>query len=505
MCLETTWTALIHAQISGTKRWGRVPPIDLCETRRCIRACGFIDRKLVMTHLTGSLRTTDMKSHWLPNEELLCPLCQGTLDDDHIVCHCSLLQTTRQPWEEFLHELTGDRRYLVHSPFCASLPESWEVRAGLILEQVSLECSQIAGLQEAHIFFTDGSASSAFHGLDAIAAWAICKIPQETASLWVQNDASVPSELHFRWSCSGRVPSLQTNNRAELFAIALVIANTTCAEIVTDSQYALDMAHQILREPAIQFYVTADNFDILQALCTVCAHREPNNFVFHKVKSHVELPPDAGRRDHLHVIGNDHADRAAKHCRDTAGDPISNQIRRFRSKAAAERSLVTSAMKCMAALHLAFVKAVEKLPPQQLPQQSVSPSSEPFAVLKPEYISKQSLPLPIDLHDLSHILFWGSTFTARMLAWARLLQWPLPHESTCGDVSFYELYIFCICTQSVLPVNEGTKYQPRYVLPDQKPESALVPQPAALVLRNWATALVYLANLCNNRCCKETI
>ena len=43
----------------------------------------------------------------------------------------------------------------------------------------------------------------------------------------------------------------------------------------------------------------------------------------------------------------------------------------FRSKAAAERSLVTSAMKCMAALHLAFVKAVEKLPPRQLPQQSV--------------------------------------------------------------------------------------------------------------------------------------
>ena len=83
-----------------------------------------------------------------------------------------------------------------------------------------------------------------------------------------------------------------------------------------------------------------------------------------------------------------------------------------------------------------------------------------------------------------------------MLAWARLLQWPLPRESTCGDVSFYELYInFCICTQSVLPVNEGTKYQPRYVLPDQKPEIALVPQPAALVLRNWATALVYLAKL----------
>ena len=67
MCLEATWTTLIHAQISGTKRWGRVPPIDLCETRRCIRACGFIDRKLVVTHLTGSLRTTDMKSHWLPN------------------------------------------------------------------------------------------------------------------------------------------------------------------------------------------------------------------------------------------------------------------------------------------------------------------------------------------------------------------------------------------------------------------------------------------------------
>ena len=84
------------------------------------------------------------------------------------------------------------------------------------------------------------------------------------------------------------------------------------------------------------------------------------------------------------------------------------------------------------------------------------------------------------LHELSHILFWGSTFTARLLAWARLLQF----------------YInFCICTQSVLPVNEGTKYQPRYVLPDQKPEIALVPQPAALVLRNWATALAYLAKL----------
>ena len=296
----------------------------------------------------------------------------------------------------------------------------------------------------------------------------------------------------FRWSCSGRVPSLQTNNRAELYAIALVIANTTCAEIVTDSQYALDMAHQILREPAIQFYVTADNFDILQALCMVCTDREPNNFVFHKVKSHVELPPDAGRRDHLHAMGNDRADRAAKLCRDSASDPISNQIRNFRSKAAAERSLVTSAMKCMAALHLAFVKAVEKLPPRQLPQQSVSPGSDPFVVLKPEYTSMQSLPLPIDLHELSHILFWGSTFTARLLAWARLLQWPLPRESTCGDVSFYELYInFCICTQSVLPVNEGKLH--------------LCRSPRLSSSGTGQLPWRILQNLCSNQCCKETI
>ena len=228
------------------------------------------------------------------------------------------------------------------------------------------------------------------------------------------------------------------------------------------------MAHQILREPVIHFYVTADNFDILQALCTVCVDRDPNNFVFHKVKSHVKLALDAGRRDRLHVLGNDHADRAAKHCRDTSSDPISNKIRNYRSKVAAERSVVTTAMKCMAALHLAFVKAVEKLPPRPSPQPSATLCSDPFAVLKPEYASTQSF----DLQEFSHILFWGSTFTARVLAWARLLKWPSPRESTCGDVSFYELYInFCICTQSVLPVNEGTKYQPRYVLPYQKPGS----------------------------------
>ena len=104
---------------------------------------------------------------------------------------------------------------------------------------------------------------------------------------------SAPRELHFRWSCSGRVPSLQTNNRAELFAIALVIANTTHAEIVTDSQYALDMAHQILREPAIQSYVTADNFDILQALCTVCADRIISSFARSRAMLSSRLMQDA--------------------------------------------------------------------------------------------------------------------------------------------------------------------------------------------------------------------
>ena len=234
-CLEATWTALIHGHISGTKRWGAVPAIDFYETRRCIRGCDFIDCKLVLTHLTGSLRTTDMKSHWLPNEELLCPLCQGPLDEDHIVCHCPMLQATRQPWEEFLHGLPLRRKYLVHSPFCAALPESCKVRAGLLSEPVSLGASQLVSLEEDHVFFTDGSASSAFHGLDAVAAWAICGIPRETASLWVQQNTSALPEPHFQWSCSGRVPGLQTNNRAELCAIALVIANTTRAEIVTDS------------------------------------------------------------------------------------------------------------------------------------------------------------------------------------------------------------------------------------------------------------------------------
>ena len=193
MCLEATWTALIHAQISGTKRWGRVPPIDLCETRRCIRACGFIDRKLVVTHLMGSLRTTDMKSHWLPNEELSCPLCQGPLDDDHIVCRCPLLQTTRQPWEEFLHALTGDRRYLAHSPFCASLPESREVRASLISEQLSLECFRLPAF-EMRTF----SSLMAAPPVSTMVLMLLLHGPfvdRETAELWVQNDASAPSEL----------------------------------------------------------------------------------------------------------------------------------------------------------------------------------------------------------------------------------------------------------------------------------------------------------------------
>ena len=59
---------------------------------------------------------------------------------------------------------------------------------------------------------------------------------------------------------------------------------------------------------------------------------------------------------------------------------------------------------CMAALHLAFVKAVEKLPPRPSPQPSATPCSDPFAVLKPEYISTQSWPLQIDLQEFSHIL-----------------------------------------------------------------------------------------------------
>ena len=154
----------------------------------------------------------------------------------------------------------------------------------------------------------------------------------------------------------------------------------------------------------------------------------------------------------------------------------------------------------MAALHLAFVKAVEKLPPQQLPQQSVSPSSDPFACS-----SRSIIPHRSNCFDDLSLSCSGVPLLSQNARWARLLHGPYLAKALVGTLastSFTSISAFAPKVSCLSMKEPCTSLDMFCRTKNLKLHLCRSPR---LSFSNWATALVYLAKLCNNRCCKETI
>ena len=128
----------------------------------------------------------------------------------------------------------------------------------------------------------------------------------------VASTLEIPLLTTQAYTTSGSLPGRQSVNRAELFAIATVVANTNGGVIVTDSLYALTTVSQILANPNSGKHGDRDNLDIIYALRHACASKPLHGFQLEKIKSHQPQPQDARTKAAFYHEGNRFVDSAAK-------------------------------------------------------------------------------------------------------------------------------------------------------------------------------------------------
>ena len=502
--LHLTWNNLLTAQIATKKRWEDVVhDIDWQTTQLCLQRVLPHERSFVLQHITGAQTSDRMKAHFLTEEQRKCDLCGNARDDWHVVTACPAIETTRAQWVDFQRDLLVEYRYTLIMPVAGARQEIENLREFRDRERVDLLTPRLPdAVLTGHTFFTDGSCQALLRDIECVAGWAV--VAAKEPALWPTTEGSKRDFFRANQVAAitqGTVPRKQTNNRAELFAIALIIAQSDEATIVTDSAYAMDVASAVLANPDVVAHSGRDNLDIVFPLVQACLSKQSANFVLQKIKSHQVEPSRDDTRSLFRYFGNQLADELAKAATTLAEEHTNHLVRQCRTISAATRERTVRAMKCLASLHQASVTARNdaKVKAAAFPaEDGRGPVDE---LLSPTYVRLREWQLPDLTFAAQSRMFWGVTYTLRLHAWVLTLQWPDPSCDSVGDISWYELFVnFRIVTQSFVPINTGTdKAHPRWELPEHRPSLAITPQPACLVLRNFTCSLAYLAQLLETR------
>lgn len=230
----------------------------------------------------------------------------------------------------------------------------------------------------------------------------------------------------------------QTIPRSELSVVVQVIQCSKQVEIVTDSQYVMDMHQRLLTQPDVAGLQALPNFDLLSRLHTL--QRQPGyNVTLTKVSSH-KLAPGPPTWLRLLQLGNEAADHAAKMARRQLVDtcmqvPLSHHIEE-RQRVTAQFSLCYD-LGCLR---------------KNLLQSTAEPTTA-TRPLDPDQVLDDSelheFPTRLWQTTLLRYSLWGEGFSAGIIYWATHLQWPRdsfhtdkPDTVTAG-VTWMELLLDC--------------------------------------------------------------
>lgn len=140
--------------------------------------------------------------------------------------------------------------------------------------------------------YTDGSQKPRLGCFFNKAAYAVITAPVHSledrislAKAWQQSNQSPD----FAICAANLVVGQQTNNRAELAAIIVAMQQSLNAEIVLDSQYAIDTVNACILHPTLEFFIGKANLDLIAILIRLLLACQYQSLTLRKVKSHQDL------------------------------------------------------------------------------------------------------------------------------------------------------------------------------------------------------------------------
>lgn len=178
---------------------------------------------LVIYHIAGAILTNLVRSKYDMQHELQqCSFCDERDILEHRLFSCPVTEEARRQTLDWM-EFQNFQRDKIHCPLMPYHQDATFHRACCFLRELDL---QISDTDQAMLFYTDGSMDSVGSGANCAAFAVVCLSDPTEGNIqrWAKNFRESQDMPPFSVACSGKVPGLQTINRAEFLAIIHAIA-----------------------------------------------------------------------------------------------------------------------------------------------------------------------------------------------------------------------------------------------------------------------------------------
>ena len=453
--LVFAWERHVQLLLQARKAWKGVPQPDFVTTASLFIKLPTDRQRILAGELTGSFQLQHRKTKWVEGLDEHCPLCGGEDTVEHRRLHCPALQQARLAHSEIVDHLLEIDQVLTTLPVIYRHPEyvfdhwwSHQIPEAALMPSARQILAQDHERGLRPLVFTDGSAAPPAYSEARQAAGAAVVLsrshivtPEKREQMLHSYFATSVLPPEFVTMCLLPTPGSQTIPRSELAIVVQVIQHCPCVEIVTDSQYVIDLHWRAKAQSNIAALQALPNFDLLYRLHTL--QGQPGyDVVLTKVASH-QLIPGLPTRERVFQLGNEAADQAAK----TARTQLVEACRQVpASHFLEERHRVA------AQFALCYDVGCLRKNLLQMTDDTTEPTPPAADFLVTEVDDPHVFPPNLHQTPLLRYSLWGAGFTEGILFWASQVRWP--RDSFCTakadtasvGVTWMELLLDCQLT-----------------------------------------------------------
>lgn len=306
--------------------------------------------------------------------------------------------------------------------------------------------------------YTDGSTvpnNKATHLHSAYAVITVPAILRDNQHEVVEQYKVEPFTPAFDVAVLSRVHGKQTNNRSELSSVVHAIALSKNIEVVSDSSYAIHVAHDVISNPDIRAHYKKANTDIIRQLIFYLQSIRHDSIVLRKVASHMRINSDTDVDLAFDYIANGVADEAAKQARLNNIDEFVTLNSDIQKHDEQWWDFLLQFYLFIVHMAQAFQQAWKQL--KQNFSAEAPPSNIDFLQSWPKG-ECYSFQCPTISPEVREAMYYTSTYTFALIGWLQMLEWPREIVSDDPGITFLELYISFRCTTgSQVPFNTADK------------------------------------------------
>ena len=288
----TAWVRVITPLVREDEQFSGLQPFQLEQIRSA-----FSDKKQYNTVLgnyaTGAIISSAAKEHYMTSEDACCSLCGSSSGGAvHLLYECPCTKEFRTEAQQLLVALPNAVRVANLVP--ASIHVG-SFRRALAAQSIG---SLYTFAEPVHLF-TDGSTQHPNDPAVSLSAWSVVLAEQGSVDKTLVHADVLPGVI-------------QSNNRAELFAVVQATLTAPGGHIYSDSQYVVHGWNKLVARGWMrQEWASCSHSDLWYDLY-LSLRASVNGWEIHKVTSHLDVASAVSLEQAWCIIHNAFADECAK-------------------------------------------------------------------------------------------------------------------------------------------------------------------------------------------------